>query len=497
MQSVTMAFGKKNLGKRLFFFQIYAIACVLLLIFQVFLGTGIAVALMAFVSLLLAGIPLLRFGLFDIVGLFAFGLLSKYSVLPFFIKTLMGERIDVGLLAVDKTFIVILVGSFLTLAALFVAKTVPINKRILCATLSDKQLQVFAYLTYGLGFGLTMLHVLLKPTSIHGEVTGGFGGFGGFIGLLYLGVICMAAYLAKTDSKRIINKSLVLMLLGALLLSLLDNAKLYFTLSLLAYVTTLFLFGRKISLRYVAGGLLLVVFYVGAVVPTIQVLRMDSFRAASLGQRINMVVDFVGNHIFESNTATSLSAVLFHYDYYPNLHTPIIDRLEMVQDLDLVLDGVDSSNTIGWQPIPMAFLQMTPRFLAPNKPPYIDIDVIAYRIGYMPKLMPWRRTMGLFGVSYAMFMWPGWMLVSFALMIVFFLLIRKLVSYTAIGNIFGIFILVRYGINFTEIGVQNLIGVMLRSIPMDVITIFILLTITKMVVRKNTQRISIKAPVSR
>jgi len=489
--------GVRGRRKRFFYFQLYIAACLLFVIVQLFLGTKIMLVMMAFVSLILAGSILFYFGLYDIVALFAFGLLSKYSVLPFLIKSVMGERIDVGLLAVDKTFTVILVGSFLTLAALFAAKTVHIKKKLLDFPLSDKQLQVFGYLTYGLGFGLTMLHVLFKPTSIAGEVVGGFGGFGGFIGLLYLGVICITAHLAKTDSKRIINKSLVLMLAGALLLSFLDDAKLYFTLSLLAYIATLFLFGRKVTLRYVAGGLLMAVFYAGAVVPTIQVLRMDSFKAASLGQRADMVVDFVKHHVFESSDATSLQALLFHYDYYPNLHTPIIDRLEMVQDLDLVLDGVNSSNKIGWQPIPMALLQITPHFLAPNKIPYADVDIIGYRIGYMPTLMVRRRTMGLFGVSYAMFMWPGWMFISFALMFIFFLLIRKLVHYSAMGNIFGIYVLVRYGINFTEVGVENLIVNMLRGIPMDVITIFIILAMARAIVHKNPQRMSVRTPAER
>jgi len=337
-----------------------------------------------------------------------------------------------------------------------------------------------------------MLHVLLRPTSIGGEAVSGFGGFGGFIGLLYIGVICTTAYLAKSNSRRIFNKSILLMLIGALILSLLDNAKLYFTLSLISYIATLFFFGRKVSLRYIFGILLLVVLYTGAFVPVIQVLRTDLFKEASLKQRADMTVDFVEHHLFDSKDAATLSSLLFNYEYYPKLHTPIIDRLEMVQDLDLVLDGVNKANAIGWQPIPMALLQVTPHLLAPNKIPYADIDIIAYRIGYMPRLMAWRHTMGIFGVSYAMFMWPGWMFVSFVLMFIFFLLIRKLVHYSAMGNIFGIYILVNYGINFTEIGVENLMAVMLRAIPMDVVMIFILLTMSKVIVRTKPHSIPVR-----
>ena len=89
------------------------------------------------------------------------------------------------------------------------------------------------------------------------------------------------------------------------------------------------------------------------------------------------------------------------------------------------------------------------------------------------------------------------MFISFALMFIFFLLICKLVHYSAMGNIFGIYILVKYGINFTEVGVENLMGHMLRSIPMDVITIFIVLTMTRAIVHKNPQRMSVRTPASR
>ncbi len=458
----------------------------LLAIAQTFLGTEIQFILMGFVSLIIAGSPLFFFGLFDITALFAFFLLSKYSIFPFFIKTVMGERIDVGLLAVGETFTVITAGSFIVVAALFAAKTIHIRKRFLGFSLSSKELLTLGYVSYGFGFVLTMLHVIVKPTTIGGEAVGGFGGFGGFIGLLYLGIICATALLVKSDSRKFINKKIILMLAGVLVLSILDNAKLYFTLSLISYIATLFLFGRKISPRYIVAILLLAIFYLGAVVPVIQVLRTDIFKEATLSQRTELVMEFISNSVFGEHDASSKMALLFNYEYYPNLHTPIIDRVEMIQDLDIVLDGIHTTNTIGWRPVTMAIKHITPRILAPDKIPEVDVDVIAYQIGLTTHLISLRRTMGVFGVSYAMFMWPGWLIITFFLLLLYFLMVRKVVLPSAFGNIFGIYFLAKYGINFSETGVQNLIGTMLRAVPIDVITILILLRIARGLVRKKS-----------
>ncbi len=468
------------------YYLIYVGACLLLAVVQALLGTEIQFILMGFVSLVIAGSPLFLFGLFDITALFAFFLLSKYSIFPFFIKTVMGERIDVGLLAVDKTFTVILVGSFVVVAALFLSKTIHIRKRLLSFSLSNKELLTLGYISYGLGFVLTMLHVIVRPTTIGGDTIGGFGGFGGFIGLLYLGIICATAFLVKSDSRKYISGNIILMLAGVLVLSFLDNAKLYFTLSLISYIATLFLFGRKISPRYIMVTVLLAIFYLGAVVPVIQVLRTDAFKEVTLRQRTELVMEFISNSVFGEHDASSKLALLFNYEYYPNLHSPIIDRVEMIQDLDIVLDGIHTTNTIGWRPVTMAIKHITPRILAPDKIPEIDVDVIAYQIGLTTNLVSLRRSMGVFGVSYAMFMWPGWLIMTFFLLLLYFLMVRKLVLPSAFGNIFGIYFLAKYGIVFSEIGVQNLIGTMLRDVPVDVITILILLKITSGLVRKKS-----------
>jgi len=64
-------------------------------------------------------------------------------------------------------------------------------------------------------------------------------------------------------------------------------------------------------------------------------------------------------------------------------------------------------------------------------------------------------------------------------------MIRKLVAPSVLGNLFGAYLLVRVGIGFSEAHVQALIVTMVRTIPVDLVTIFILLKITRIMKKES------------
>ena len=77
-----------------------------------------------------------------------------------------------------------------------------------------------------------------------------------------------------------------------------------------------------------------------------------------------------------------------------------------------------------------------------------------------------------------MFMSPCWMSLTFFPLSSYLLMIRKLVDFSVIGNLFGAYLLVRFGMGFSEADVTSLIVTIVRSIPVGLVTIFILLKIT-------------------
>lgn len=87
-----------------------------------------------------------------------------------------------------------------------------------------------------------------------------------------------------------------------------------------------------------------------------------------------------------------------------------------------------------------------------------------------------RRTMGVYAVAYSMFMWPGWIPIVFIIYALWFIALGVIVHSDLRCNVWAIYFLVKYGLLFSECGIQVLLGTMMRSIPRDII-IFIVLRI--------------------
>jgi hypothetical protein len=162
---------------------------------------------------------------------------------------------------------------------------------------------------------------------------------------------------------------------------------------------------------------------------------------------------------------------IFSYNYYPSIHTFVVDRLEMIQDLDIPAGGISGGNTIEWLPVRWAIESALPSFIVRNKSSISDIDLIAYNAGYYPILIPLNHTIGVFGSAYAMFLWPGLIFISLAIIFLYLLMLRLIVSPKLSYNLFGIFLLSRYVFNFSEQSVQALLIAMLRTIPIDAVLI--------------------------
>ncbi len=172
---------------------------------------------------------------------------------------------------------------------------------------------------------------------------------------------------------------------------------------------------------------------------------------------------------------------MFNYTYYPSIHTFVVDRLEMIQDMDIVAGGISRGNTIEWVPVRWALAAALPSFIVGNKSNVSDIDLIAYNAGYFPILTTLNHTMGVFGSAYAMFLWPGLVFISLGVIFLFLLMLRLIVLPKLGYNIFGIFLVSKYVYDFSEQSVQALLITMLRSIPIDVVLILgILILVVKL-----------------
>ncbi len=457
---------------------------------QLWLGTDPIIVVMAFISLFLCVLPIFLLGIDSISAVFIFFLLSKYSFFPLWIKTLLGERIDIGLNFPYKTFAIALAGSAIACIALFLVHHISVRKRILDFSLTNKQMLVAGYLATGIGLLFMTLHYIFSPVILPGGgYIRGFGGFGSLIGPLYFGICCLTLISFKSKVNPIHKISLILIFLWMFIISIQTNAKLYFTFSVFAFVLTVFYFRFKIKIRYIVIFGIFILFYVFVFAPVIHITRTTAFKLADISGKITIIENIFGNYSIydimdESNTT-------YYLPYYSSAGTFLVDRFEMIQDLDIVAGGISQRNTIGWIPLQWAIESSLPSAIYPNKPDISDIDLIAYNAGYFPFLTRLNHTMGLFGSAYAMFLWPGMIIISLIILVFYLLIIKVIVRQSLWYNLFGIFILTSYGFNFSEISVQTFISSMIRSIPLDVILILGILFLAFYICPKTPKHVSL------
>lgn len=474
----------KKINFRMIVPVVWILSSFLLAGIQLWLGADMLIITLAWLTLLCCGIPLILFSVNDLPAIFIFILLSKYSFFPFWIKTLMGERIDVGLSAPLITFVIALIGSVIGCLVLIAVKIVPIKKKLLGFSLHSRQLIPLSYISTLWGLLFLTLHVIFSPVILPtGETIQGFGGFGSLLGPLYLGIAGLTLLSAKHKGKIFHRTILIVVFIWIILLSFQNNVKIYFTLSVLSLVLTIFYFKINVKMIHVGYMALFLVFYVLIFAPAIHLTRTSAFKSADIGGKIQILQNLFLN--YSLSELSDENNRLFRFKYYSPAGTFVVDRFEMIQDLDIVSFGISDANTIGWIPIDWALKNTLPKFLSPNKPSISDIDLIAYNARYIPVLRSYNHTLGLFGSAYAMFLWPSLISISFVIIFLYLIMLRSIVPDNISYNLFGVFFIARLAFNFSEQSVQALVTTMLRVVPIDTILTLAFLFIVQLISAKS------------
>ncbi len=448
---------------------------------QLVLGTGV---ISIFFMMLCAGsiaLIVLAYGLYNISSLLAVALLSKYSLVPFLLKTIIGEPIDQGLYAAEESFLVLTLGTMIVCLALLLANSIPVKRKVLAISLSPSELRRYGFIFFTIGFGFALLHIQFQPRFVSlGRQTAGFGGFGEFSSLMFLGIILYTNYLVTAYKNKSISLTIIIMLGLALLISLFANQKFQFFMAVLSYLSTLFLsspgfFRSKKGFKFLGYTTLLLIFFVSIVAPAIHAMRLAGiYKELTITDRIEFILS---GDIWRQETDYALSGNSVLFNYLGAMENHLVDRLSMVEDLDLIVSGAKEGNLVGFEPIILGIKNAIPSFLQTDKPAYNDGALIGYRQGLASFLGGWLVTVGVFSVSYAMFLWPGWMVVVFFIYLTWFLILRKLVHADIRNNTWAIYVLIKYGFLFTENSVQAMVLIMIRNLPIDILTIYLILFI--------------------
>ena len=162
---------------------------------------------------------------------------------------------------------------------------------------------------------------------------------------------------------------------------------------------------------------------------------------------------------------------LNYYDRPAN----ILERASLVEHVDVIIDGIDRvrRHYLGLDSIKIGLSWVLPRFLNPQKSVGWSIGDWLYSEVGIPTVMGGYATVPLIAEGYASFCWLGAFLFPVFFATPIFLILKK-IGWSLKGNIWAIYILLRFHNSFVEGDSGAYLITLFRFLPQD---IFLILTI--------------------
>lgn len=432
---------------------------------QLVLGADLTIVIMAFFSLILSVLILNYRGFYNILSMFGFVLCLKYTVIPVFFKTLLLERIDEGLWAPFESFAMILFGYITLYLSIYLVDIIGVKEGYYQYTLNTKKLRMYGWTFFIIGYVCSILHVINKPEMYGYTVERGFGGFGLFIGLNYLGIIFYTfSYLIESNGKRAFGYVNIIMLILMFFEAMVGNTKAHFGTGLLGVVFSIIYYNKGFPFKYVLIGTLGSLLFVFILTPAIHYLRNPIFKTAKIDDKVMMVFEVLpklfdpSTHIEVTDEVVTIANSLFNY--FPN--DILVDRIEMIQDMDLILSRIDTEPEMGFPLLAENLKKLLPSFLV-EKNDFSEVDLISFYYATRLNGSAGFPTIGVFATNTAMFGYVGGTFFTFIIFAVYFFILRLLVNADLYKNLWGVFFMTELWLPFSERGGEALLVSIFRE----------------------------------
>jgi hypothetical protein len=332
-----------------------------------------------------------------------------------------------------------------------------------------------AFLAIGVTFEL--LHASVNAVIIDNAEEQGFGGFGNLVSVGYLSIICWIYYQKKFLNYVYVKFDLMLMIIFGLyfLVSMISNTKHQIIMVFISLVVSVLSFNLKFRWSQLFGVLCAGLIFTQIIAPVIHSVRGYEFDIATFDQKIDIVVESImgseSSHSSDSYTDNNF------YDYLPN-NGPLIDRLDILLETDVVVSGVNRYGFVGDYPVSDAFFTVLPGFLVKDRSEVRSNDKIMWDINEKDYGIINRVTIGLTASLYSV---SGYFLLIALLPTTLFLFVFSLVflfGYKMQMNIFAVFFFSKYLLYFTESTFEIYANLLLRDMPLTLIMVFLTLKIT-------------------
>ncbi len=417
---------------------------------------------------------------------FAYCLYAAGFTLP--IKTLLLQPVQQNLLAPYDTALVLLGGHVCITIAYAIYRTFPARLAVMVAMerefSSPSFLRFIAGFGFVVGFALMVLHTIFRPKLVNGVNTvEGFGGFGVFYFLLVMGFTAQCALTAGGKNRGSNMTIAILMFVCIFGLSLIGNVKKYVLDAGLIVALVIVAYNVRVRPQYIVAGVAFLFFTQFIVSPLIHITRSESSQktiseridltAKILKQnnydwgRINQINDRVTRG-FERNYRSSGSYV------YPS--TIGVDRFTMPLPIDQVT-RVGEPGRLGWptfvrkvfeNTLPSAFVEKSAGALG---------DEVAWAYGFRQAGVMGRPVVGLTATAWAVGGVVG--LISLGIVVPLLLFWLLGVIGGQINNNPWTVAMIVVCVLAPEQDPSATIGMMLRDIPIVIVTMAMLMLLTR------------------
>jgi len=165
----------------------------------------------------------------------------------------------------------------------------------------------------------------------------------------------------------------------------------------------------------------------------------------------------------------------WYLNYY-DMPKNILERMTLVNHVDVLKSGSDRFGKVGLEDLKLSFQRALPRILSPDKHREYSQGSWLYESIGLTKPGPFA-TAPLIGTGYVAFGWAGVYFYPFVFGLMWLTIIKKISGWDLQGNVWTIYLLIRVHNQFVEGSSDGSLIYILRSLPQDFVVLWVVGTI--------------------
>lgn len=460
----------------------------IIVVAHLILGSGIFIVAFAALTILVGIYPISLFGLLNVGVLVTTLVAFRYVGFPFVIKLVMGQPLQSNLEQPLSSFAIVLVGVLAYLAAFLLAVKTPVGRPFLQPVADSAQLRRISIGAFAVG-GLANAFVAISRFQDVSAVT--VSNF--FVPFLHLALIsAVAASIVRSKGRKGWDHWVLFIILVEIGFAMIRNSRAAMVEIIIAYFLTAFAFRGAINWKKTIVFGVIATTMVAAITPIALSVRKERSEISWL-EMIKSTIYYTINFdeaLENYERVTAIYNLHGHYLNYYGSTRNILQRVSMINHVDVSKSGTDRAGTIGFNDLAVAVERSLPRILAPNKPTgYGHGDWINCELAVRCVLGNYS-TVPLVGNAYAALGWLGVVIYPLFFGYTIILMLKKISGVNLHMNIWALFALLFTHNAYVEGSSHEYVVLLIRTIPQNLIVMFVLLKLSSSRLLSHRQRYS-------